>query len=539
MPHRDTVALPLRLPLPLVLGQRVVVALTHCDAVLLGVAEAHLEALAHADTLRVMVRDPVMEPERDRLALLEPLREMEGDTVPVPLPQSVSEPVADSEGCEVALGHCVTLRLRVGEPDSEALCDWLGVRETEPLPHCVTEPLPLRLLLPLALGHWLSVALRHCEAEPVGDAPPLRDALPQADALPQLVCVRDTSPEADALAAALALRDTSGVALPVPLVHSVSDTEAVGEACEVALGHRLTLRLTVGEPDSEALRDWLPVTEGVDVPHRDTVPLALRLLLALELGQRLGLALRQSDKVSLGEAEELLEPLAQAVGLREKVGEPVNEPERDRLTLLEALREMEGESEPVPLAQSVSDAEEVGEGCEEALGHCVTLWLRVGEPDSEALEEWLGVGGAEPLPHCVTEPLPLRLLLPLALGHWLSVALRHCEAELVGDAPPLRDALLQAVTLPQPVCVLDTCPEADALAAGVALEDTSGVALPVPLVHSVREGVGVAEGCSVALAHWLSLRLTVGEPVIDALPDQPPVLEWLELPQPEAEGLPE
>ncbi len=73
------------------------------------------------------------------------------------------------------------------------------------------------------------------------------------------------------------------------------------------------------------------------------------------------------------------------------------------------------------------------------------------------------------LPLCDAKPLPLPLLLLLALEQGLWVALRHCEGDTVGDSPPLRDALPQADALPLCECVRDSCPEADALVAALAV----------------------------------------------------------------------
>jgi hypothetical protein len=99
------------------------------------------------------------------------------------------------------------------------------------------------------------------------------------------------------------------------------DSVALGEDGEEALGLSVALRLCVGEPDSEALPERLPVCEGELLPQCETEPLPLRLPLALALGQRLVVALRHCETVPVGETEAQPVALAQADALRVRVGD--------------------------------------------------------------------------------------------------------------------------------------------------------------------------------------------------------------------------
>ena len=124
----------------------------------------------------------------------------------------------------------------------------------------------------------------------------------------------------------------------------------------------------------------------------------------------------------------------------------------------------------------------VEDGCSEALGSGLSLTLRVGVVECDALTDQAPLTLPSALPLGVAAGLAETAALSLALAPRLPVALRHCEAVMLCVAPSLRVTLAQLEGVPEGAPLAEAVPPSDA------------VMLPEPL----REGSGEAESLLLA-----------------------------------------
>ena len=158
------------------------------------------------------------------------------------------------------------------------------------------------------------------------------------------------------------------------------------------------------------------------------------------------------------------------------------------MAAVEGERGGEGETESERDCVGVEEMESVEEGEGEALAHCVTLMLRVG--DTEAVPVAVAVAGL--VGEAVAVALWVALRVPLANSDGVAVAERseggqgEAPAAREGEARPLREIVVQALLL--------GVEQAEGEALGVT------ASRPVSVTEMVWVSVGEALAVTVAVA---------------------------------------
>ncbi len=429
-----------------------------------------------------------------------------GVGVPLAVGANVAEHVsllgglADAAPVAQALPLCPVLSVGEEEGDGPA----------EGVPAGEREALPSMLPLPLAEGEAVPTA-----AEAVGVS---AAALPVAQGVPATT-VEEGAPAPEREVLAQALRDASdegewlikgepvtagglAVAPPLPLSAPVGDAEAAGE------------RLS----DKRALPEREALAHAVAVP-RASLPLALALCVRVAVDGAEGLApsLGGADAELLPHIETVRGAVGSAVGLPEPAPLPLAPPLGECGGLPEALALAGGAAVPVALA--APDAER----------------LRDGEPDAPAD----AVAVARGLCEGVREGDPVAVSAPLREEVSLRAADCEAQAELAGDAVPLRNAdtvaAALALALARAVAELEPFPlgEAEGVSDEAALSlapaeavPCEGVAEGVAPAEPVGEGaadplaVGAREAVPLALGPLLRVASADAEPVADCAPGE-------------------
>jgi hypothetical protein len=605
----------LLLPPPPLLPLTHTVALGERLAVLdrVPLTEALGEALAHLEGVVDTLGDLEAAPEALLQGLLDLLRVPVTVGLPDLLPSTPPPPPLEALGLRVAEAEEQGLALALGQalalPDTLPLLLWLPLGVLLPqgvavlLLHTlllrvalavllrVTVPLALRvtlvvavvllLMLGVALGQRLPRAVAELQVLWLGEAVPLPLRVPVRQLLPVRLPVgqadRVLLPEGErqgvALALGLPLGEVERLGLGLLLVQSLVDTEGlllpvpVPQALPVGVvpspGLPLPLPLAEGQAEREwvalplrltlaqALRVLLPLAQALAEGLTDTLwlllttPVLLRVPVLSTLAVKVGEAVAQPEGLLGGL------PLAQAVGVREGVGQEEGDTVPLLLWLLQAL--------PVLLWEPL--AEWLREGAPEAL--CVRVALAVGLEEAEGQGQGLALGVAVGqglplalrLPLAVLQPVPVGLGLPLPhtvplplleglrepvlqlLALWLRVSEAVPVAGCVGVGVPAALAVARALAVLERLGVREV--EAQPEREGEPVADTVLLLLPLaasePLLRGLGEGdrelrpEGVPEeeklgepvargellGLPEAVGHWLWLLqpLAVREPV--------------------------
>ena len=262
----------------------------------------------------------------------------------------------------------------LGEGVDRKLCEWLGVIEPPPLTMPPSGPMPSGV----------------CEGEMLGEEEEERDT--RAEREPEAVAVRAWHTEASAV---IEGRDDCEA---LKVLVSVDPMEAVGVVLSLPVAVLDFVSSAVG--DSEALPVWLAavVTEGV----LDALDVALVVTVAVAVALPDPLAADEAVALLLALGAELVEavPVSDAVPLP---------PTRDALVEAEAAEETDAEAVSLPGA---GDAEGTAlRDMEEDRSE-----LRDGEFVRVALREIVPARDGDDVGELLTLPLPLKLLVWLALG---------------------------------------------------------------------------------------------------------------------------
>ena len=244
------------------------------------------------------------------------------------------------------------------------------------------------------------------------------------------------------------LRDCVLHAELVAVAHSDSVVLDVLDAAAENVMVPLLHRVIVGEGDIEALPEADTVSVPVPVAQTELVVPPERLPLTLLLEQPLMLAVRHRE----GDAEKDAGAVPEYDGLGVELSEPLLEAVEH--TLREELPDLLPDALELAQADAVAEVQRVSVGLEvgEEVMDAVTLALAQRDTVCVREVEELPETDRVPLDVAVEQmllvELPERLLLTVALGQPLSVALGHRVGEEVGDRLGVRLPVSEAVWHP-------------------------------------------------------------------------------------------